>query len=534
MSVSLYLLENKNWYYFDLVPKFDEELLKFMKSCPESGFIRIAISGEDSHIIVPVQYFSTTGVHFLADYAGYREKKMGTIDRISIEEAYRYLVSVTYGTQGVVDDIEKEYIGYFSEEFDESFGYGLKTTESSDTLLNCVKTGSISNFFGYQKENWKDFISPGITGNTDSDRTSSVLGWFSQYTRSLLKTAVGKYIEEGIIYNCNTEHVYIRKNTDPLSLCFNEYISDSSGIRKEKAENFIRTHLIYYNLYPFVRTIAYSEGIEEDSLYRIIDAEIDSLREVYGNAMDFLYETIEVRLFLKQVYSAQKESWKEYIRHHNFLINPKHYSRKLIKPDYGEILHKRYFNNGTLEITLRAFNPETDMEFLHEWSNMEYAKKYWEMDVEKWEFEEAYIKHMGVDYSHPYIGLLNGNPIFTLELYWAIKDEVGKYYRFRPGDYGFHMLIAPAKEKIPHFSTYALAMCMEYFFSFPQLTRMIGEASASHKGTHNLITKVGCEFNRSLALPYKTSNLTFLDREKFYETTEEIFNNSVLKINIPT
>ncbi|MCS4305194.1 GNAT family N-acetyltransferase [Chryseobacterium sp. BIGb0232] len=529
MSVGLYLLESKNWYYFDLIPKFDEELSTFMNSCSESKFIRINITGKDSYLIVPVKHFSTTGIHLLGDEVGYREKKMGEITKISAEEAYRFLIFTVYEGNTTVENPEDAYIKYFSEEFNEHFDQGHTTVENKDS----VKAGTVFTFFGYNN-NLMEFISKNIPLETAYDKKAAIIRWFSEYTHSLLKMAVGKYIEEGVIYNSNIEHTFIQQNTDKVKVSFDEYIPGGTAIRNQKAENFIRTHVVYYNLYPVLRHLAYLGSIEEEVLYQIIDAEIDSLKEIYGEAMDFIYEMIEARLFLKQAYSVNKDIWKEYIRQHNFLINPKSYSKKLIKPDYGEILHKRYFNNGTLEITLRAFNPETDMEFLHEWSNMDYAKKYWEMDVDKWEFEEAYIKHMGVDYSHPYIGLLNGTPIFTLELYWAVKDEVGKYYRFNPGDYGFHMLIAPAKEKIPHFSTYALAMCMEYFFSFPQLTRMIGEASASHKGTHNLITKVGCEFNRSLALPYKTSNLTFLDREKFYETTEDIFKNSVLKINITT
>lgn len=534
MSVGLYLLESKNWYYFDLMPKFDEELSAFMNSCSESQFIRINITGKESYFIIPVQHFSTTGVHYLGKDLGYREKKRGEVIKMDPEEAYRFIISLVYGGNKTIENPETAYVRYFSEEFDAYFDRRLKTGDDAYLFSDSVKAGAVFNFFGYGNDHVLEAISKNIPLESSYDKKAAIIRWFSEYTHALLRTAVGKYIEEGIIYNSNIEHTYINQSTDKVHVSFDEYILDGSVIRKEKAENFIRTHVVYYNLYPVVRHLAYLGSVEEEIFYQIIDTEIDSLKEVYGDAMDFIYETIEARLFLKQAYSEDQEIWKEYIRQHNFLINPKHYSKKLIKPNYGEILHKRYFNNGTLEITLRAFNPETDMEFLHEWSNMEYAKKYWEMDVDQQEFEEAYIKHMGVDYSHPYIGLLNGNPIFTLELYWAIKDEVGKYYRFRPGDYGFHMLIAPAKEKIPNFSTYALATCMEYFFSFPQLTRMIGEASASHKGTHNLITKVGCEFNRSLALPYKTSNLTFLSREKFYETTEDIFKNSVLKINITT
>ncbi|SDJ81823.1 GNAT family N-acetyltransferase [Chryseobacterium jejuense] len=534
MSVGLYLLESKNWYYFDLIPKFDEELSTFMNSCSESKFIRINITDKESYLIVPVKHFSTTGVHHIGEEVGYREKKMGEVVKISAEEAYRFITSLVYGGNTIIENPEEAYIKYFSEEFDESFDKGHKMTESIDSFIDSVKGSAIFNFFGYENENLLDFVSKNIALESNYDKKAAIIQWFSEYTHSLLKTAVGKYIEEGIIYNSNIEHTFINTAGEKVNVSFDEYITNGSAIRREKVESFIRTHVVYYNLYPVLRHLAYLGSIEEEILYQIVDTEIDSLQEVYGDAMNFIYETLEARLFLKQAHSVNEDIWKEYIRQHNFLINPKHYSKKLIKPDYGEILHKRYFNNGTLEITLRAFNPETDMEFLHEWSNMDYAKQYWEMDVDKQEFEEAYIKHMGVDYSHPYIGLLNGNPIFTLELYWAVKDEVGKYYRFNPGDYGFHMLIAPAKEKIPNFSMNALAMCMEYFFSFPQLTRMIGEASASHKGTHNLITKVGCEFNRSLALPYKTSNLTFLDREKFYETTEDIFKNSVLKINITT
>lgn len=341
--------------------------------------------------------------------------------------------------------------------------------------------------------------------------------------------------------NLQSTSFLLDESGSPLQILLNE---DSFTVSKyqlpdsfnsQKLEDFLFTQLMHHHIYPLIRGIGLLGLASENMLLTGISDNIEALYEKFdtklnclGNAYTKVTAFLPDLLFLTQ----RLNHISRQVHVHNHIINAKYYSEQLIKPVPGETVHKRYFNGGTTEIGLRGFDINTDLEIVHNWVNHEKAKKFWEMNGPIKDLEQAYIKHLGVDYSHPYIGTLNGEPIFTLELYWAVKDEVGKYYPFHLGDYGFHMLIAPAKQHISNFSCYALTMCIEYFFSFSQVHRMIGEASVEHMGTHNLITKVGCEFEKALVLPYKTSNLTFLTREMYYDYVNNILQNSKKEIQV--
>ncbi|MCW3160296.1 GNAT family N-acetyltransferase [Chryseobacterium oryctis] len=546
LLLNLLVREQNNWYFIDIIPRYDEDLKGYMQSCEENDFIRF--DAKDQIIYIPISFKSLTGMHIFADRIGLRKENFGEISILKAQEAVLILLQDSY------PHLKESQLISFIETLPHTYDNAVKNQILNITpdLAKASKNENLKETGGIFLKNWineysslddlkefslllKNYATKGDIGNKDA-----TVKWLKNYTTCLLEKIAEEYFQNNkIVSPCLfNSKLFVSEIGEPLAI---EFFDDSLSFHTsditqyynpKKIERFLQSQLLTFHLFPLIRSIALLGILEEKDLIKAVDDTILQFKNRNEYPIDFiLHHKILVDNFLPSMMPDENSEHIFIQKHiHNHVINNRYYADELIKPKKDGLVHKRYFENSSMEIGIRAFNIETDLEILYDWVNQDYAKKFWEMEGPIEQLEEAYIKHLGVDYSHPYIGTLNGEPIFTLELYWAIKDEVGKYYPFQPGDYGFHMLIAPAKKRIKNFSYYALTMCMEHFFSYKQVKRMIGEASVEHQGTHNLITKVGCEFNKALKLPYKTSNLTFLNREMYQEAVEEVLEESCTDI----
>ncbi|SHG43808.1 GNAT family N-acetyltransferase [Pedobacter caeni] len=560
LLLNLILREYNHWYYFDLIPKYDEDLAVYMQNLSEKGFIKISLQNAGSVLYYPLAYRSLTGFHLFGNSPAWRKAGTEVLTVITPEVALNHLIKEIY------PDLSKPELQRQLENlgvaYEHSLSRELEQYVPAELLIR-AEANPVFKSWQEKTEN-DDFHASDLFFNEFGDQTACSLlqgailsfsrgkeigtekaaaQWTQRYLYHLLKSTLDLYLKEGVLLSPTYLHTGLCLDEDglPEQIVFPDDQQTlilsrlPENFNRGKLDAFLAAHLLAHHIYPLIRAVGMIGFLREEKLLEYLNEELLHLKKEHQGKADFLDAVrLRVKAQVPQLLGKNQEDEfaERHLHLHNHVINVQYYVPELIKPYPGEVVHKRYFNNGELEIAIRAFNPETDIEILHEWVNMDYTKKFWEMDGPIKDLEEAYIKHLGVDYSHPYIGTLNGEPIFTLELYWAIKDEVGKYYPFHPGDYGFHMLIAPAERRIPNFSYYALTMCMEHFFSFDQLHRMIGEASAEHMGTHNLITKVGCEFNKALVLPYKTSNLTFCVREQFQEAVKEVLERSCTNIYV--
>ncbi len=536
-----------NWYSFTIVPKYDTELKNYMgKILDNKGFIKYELP-KDKSLFFPLSYKSLTGMHTFNEKIALRNSKYGNLILIDYKEALFIIFQEIFKINKEkfdkgIQNIEELYLEYQQHSFcnfiSKKFVTDLSLETSNDIKIisNSVLSKEI---FGEYKtlQNLKSLqeIINSFAEKTQLNKSKAAVEWVKTYVDVLLKKVLSLYLDKEILINptpsCTT--LFLNENTLPFEVAF---LKETPAVACKEVttaslsnfKNNFKTQLLTHHIYPLIRCVGLLGLSDEKTL-------LDTVTDVFytisktNKSLDF-FENVytKVQSFLPLIFEIETKYNSKQIHIHNHILNKKYYSNALIKPKPGKVVHKRYFNEGTMEIAIRGFDINTDLKTLYKWVNLEYAKKFWEMNGPIEDLEQEYIKHLDVDYSHPYIGTLNGEPIFTLELYWAVKDIVGKYYPFHPGDYGFHMLIAPAKTRIPNFSYYALTMCMEHFFSHSQVHRMIGEASAEHMGTHNLITKVGCEFNKALVLPYKTSNLTFLTREMYYNTVEDVLKNSTV------
>ena len=94
---------------------------------------------------------------------------------------------------------------------------------------------------------------------------------------------------------------------------------------------------------------------------------------------------------------------------------------------------------------LRPAHPVRDVDLLHGWMNDPETAAFWELGGPRERTEEHLVEQAELDYTWPYLGLLDGEPMSYWEVYRADLDPLlAGYYPARPHDAGVHVLIGPA------------------------------------------------------------------------------------------
>jgi RimJ/RimL family protein N-acetyltransferase len=170
-------------------------------------------------------------------------------------------------------------------------------------------------------------------------------------------------------------------------------------------------------------------------------------------------------------------------------------------------------NSGAF--SLRPLQMEEDIPVIHNWVNREYAQ-YWQMqDTTLEEVRAAYTKITQAKDSKVFMGFYQQQPAFLLECYWVMNDPLGQYYDARPGDYGFHILVAPPDRRIHHFTWNIFRTIIDFMLSNPAVERLVVEPDVRNDKIHILNKRAGFEYQQIISLPQKQAYLAFCTREQY-------------------
>lgn len=165
--------------------------------------------------------------------------------------------------------------------------------------------------------------------------------------------------------------------------------------------------------------------------------------------------------------------------------------------------------------SLRPLQMEEDIPVIHNWVNRPYAQ-YWQLqNTTPEEVAAAYTKITEAKGSEVYMGFLDNRPVFLLECYWVINDALGAYYDVRPGDYGFHILVAPADRPIHQFTWNVFTAIIDFMLSNPAVERLVVEPDVRNEKIHVLNKRAGFEYQQIITLPHKQAYLAFCTREQY-------------------
>ena len=180
-------------------------------------------------------------------------------------------------------------------------------------------------------------------------------------------------------------------------------------------------------------------------------------------------------------------------------------------------IFEKEFPQKKLSISIRQLCINTDVEFIFDWVNQEYAKRFWQMDGRpKQQLRETYKYILSSDFAQSFVALLHGTPVAQLDVYHALQDEVSLLYDAQKGDYGVHFLMAPNKRPISSLSSCVFQSFIEFLFTYNEVQRIIGEPDAENQHANKLVKRLGFQFQKQITMSYKTANLYFCTRDNFH------------------
>jgi len=167
------------------------------------------------------------------------------------------------------------------------------------------------------------------------------------------------------------------------------------------------------------------------------------------------------------------------------------------------------------QLSLRRFDLNDDSQLLHSWVSLPYAE-FWGLNgASPAEVKENYRNILSDGHSQVFLGSVDNNISFLLELYNPKHEPVGKHYSNKEGDQGMHILIAPAEKKIPNFTFDIFTYIMEYMFSNAATQRIVVEPDSNNHKIHLMNKRAGFQHVKEIDLGHKKAYLGFCSRDQF-------------------
>ncbi|MFB8049268.1 GNAT family N-acetyltransferase [Streptomyces rubiginosohelvolus] len=165
-------------------------------------------------------------------------------------------------------------------------------------------------------------------------------------------------------------------------------------------------------------------------------------------------------------------------------------------------------------VRLVPVDPAADAGLLHGWVTEERARFWGMADHTREQVREIYEFVDSLPTHHAYLALRDGLPAALFQTYEPDADPVGECYDVQPGDFGIHLLIAPAEGvgAVKGYTEALLTAFVAYVFSDPAHLRVVVEPDARNEKALARMVRVGFELGPEIEKPEKTARLAFLTR----------------------
>lgn len=164
-----------------------------------------------------------------------------------------------------------------------------------------------------------------------------------------------------------------------------------------------------------------------------------------------------------------------------------------------------------LKISVRPFCIATDLPVLYKWMSQEYAGPLLSHLQPPHDMEEFYATMIESDLAQPFMGLINDVPVCQIEVCKTQQDAISLYYNARRGDYRIQMVSAPLA--VQENMILLVKTCLEYFFSFPEVGRIVADIDTGNEWSNTLFKKAGARSAQKIQIPYRSSTLYVCTRD---------------------
>jgi len=168
-------------------------------------------------------------------------------------------------------------------------------------------------------------------------------------------------------------------------------------------------------------------------------------------------------------------------------------------------------------VRLRPFTLEQDLAELQRWVRLDYARFWGLTNAPPEKVARLYAEQLQREGYRTLVGedIATGERCFVLEIYDPATDDLARHCRVRPGDLGFHLLLAPPERTRPGFTPRMLRAVHETLFEDPAVTRIVAEPDVRNLRIYRRLLPLGYSLGPVVQLRSKTSRLVFLERDAY-------------------
>ncbi|MBO9201393.1 MULTISPECIES: GNAT family N-acetyltransferase [Niastella] len=174
-----------------------------------------------------------------------------------------------------------------------------------------------------------------------------------------------------------------------------------------------------------------------------------------------------------------------------------------LAPDnkYDPVFERQLAHGVT--IALRPLSLPNDWPFIVKWLHRAFGRFSPAAYLPDKHLRETFSIMLQCDFAQPFVGLINDQPVFLVELCDGDKQcdewEPGTHI-FEPGDHSMRLLLSHAVMHTRYWSEYALFSCLDYFFSHPQVKRIVWQLHEKDKYYISLANQAGVIHSRASAV----------------------------------
>lgn len=175
------------------------------------------------------------------------------------------------------------------------------------------------------------------------------------------------------------------------------------------------------------------------------------------------------------------------------------------------------------KLKIRPLDPVQDKDMVVAWVRSPHAN-FWNMQgMLENEIGDFYANMQRTNHAKAFIGSLDDNPLFLLEIYDPASDEIMKFYDCQKGDIGMHFLIKPKGQQIVHgLSFYVIYHILSFIFQNDSVKRVVIEPDIRNEKVHILNKKVGFSYIKQIELSYKSAYLAVCLKDKFLQISKPV------------
>lgn len=182
----------------------------------------------------------------------------------------------------------------------------------------------------------------------------------------------------------------------------------------------------------------------------------------------------------------------------------------------GAVVFSRPVPELDTHVSFRSLDLGRDLDLIYDWVNQAYAERFWQLAGSRATIETIYRGVLDNPLVHSFIGWVGDAPVCQVDVYAVAADELAAHVPdFGPGDCGLHLLMCPPRQLQKGWSTYALRVFQEFYFSHAQARRLYAEPDHENHLACQLAAATGFRLLGTIALSYKTARLYCLHREDF-------------------